>query len=155
MNARHDNTDGPEDIDAAFAEIVAGLEQDEPLARWPDEEEPGRGADTATTETPQASADGERTGPRDWAPSESEEDEGHFEPPEPPPLPTPRPATLGGIALIGLGVVLLLMPSLAGLTTTIALPMALVLISSGIGWLLLRLRHDPPQESAGDDGAQL
>lgn len=27
------------------------------------------------------------TGPRDWEPPDSEEDEGHFEPPEPPPLP--------------------------------------------------------------------
>lgn len=36
MSTRRDSADGPEDIDARFAEIVAGLERDAPLGQWPD-----------------------------------------------------------------------------------------------------------------------
>lgn len=158
MSARHDNTDGPEDIDAAFAEIVAGLEEDDELSRLLHDEDPETQDQRSDPETtpppPTGQPDARRDGPRDWSPSGDTEDEGHFEPPEPPPLPIPSPATLGGIALMGLGVILLLMPGLLGLTSTIALPLGLVLISSGIGWLLLRLRHTPP-DAGGDDGAQL
>lgn len=167
MNTRHDNADGPEDIDAAFAEIVAGLERDAPLGRWPETEESGDDGGTpgpapshvVPADSPKPRAEppsDEASGPRDWTPSEASEgaeDEGHYEPPEPPPLPTPRPATLGGVILIGLGVVLLVVPGLLGLGSTVSLPLGLVAISGGISWLLLRMRQDPPPES--DDGAQL
>ncbi|GAA0537687.1 hypothetical protein GCM10011581_38420 [Saccharopolyspora subtropica] len=149
MTTRRDNPDGPEDIDAAFAEIVADLERDSMFSRfsrWPD-------ADRA--EKPEDAAEPARTadsGPRDWTVPANEEDE-HYVPPEPPPLPTPRPATLIGIVVIAVGLVLLLVPGLAGLSTAVTLPLGLVLISGGIGWLLLRLRQTPP--SSDDDGAQV
>jgi len=143
MSARRDNADGPEDIDAAFAEIVAGLEQDEQLARWPDEE-------SARLDEPEPDApEPPESGPRDWAPVE--EDEGHYEPPEPPPMPRPSAAAVGGIALILIGVLLLLVPGLAGLGGSVALGVGLITVSIGIGWLLLRLRRSPPD----DDGARL
>ncbi|NLU67669.1 hypothetical protein [Streptomyces sp. HNM0574] len=90
----------PEDEEAAWAEIVAGYGE-EPDATTLGPEEDGRagtssgstatgtdGPGEADTGTPLRSftvyAAG--TGPRDWQP-EDDEDEGHFEPPEPPPLP--------------------------------------------------------------------
>lgn len=171
MSTRHDNADGPEDIDAAFAEIVAGLERDAPMARWPSEDDAGPDdarADGARTDDARTDDGGRAStaeaeprpepenrpdaplGPRD---STSPDDEGHYEPPEPPPIPTPRPTTIGGIAVIGIGVILLLVPGLAGMGSTVALPLGLVAISAGISWLLFRIRQGPP--NSGDDGAQL
>lgn len=199
MSARRDSADGPEDIDAAFAEIVAELEQDPRLARWPDERGPepadpadadsGAGGASSPPAAPRPiepgpvesspvdpgrvepgpvePAPGERgpieptgrvdradtpSGPRDWTPDE--EDEGHFVPPEPPPLPKPRASTIGGISLVLVGVLLLLAPGLAGAASTVSLPLGLVAISGGIGWLLFRMRQTPPA-SEDDDGAQL
>ncbi|MER7083337.1 hypothetical protein SAMN02982929_04664 [Saccharopolyspora kobensis] len=149
MSTRHDNADGPEDIDAAFAEIVADLERDENFARWPDDDEPVTRGEKP--EAPPVAAPVE-SGPRDWAAPANEEDE-HYVPPEPPPLPTPRPTTMAGIVVVVIGVLFALVPGLAGLSSTITLPLGLVLISSGIGWLLLRLRQ-PPRNS-DDDGAQV
>lgn len=148
MNTRHDSPDGPEDIDAAFAEIVAGLQRDAPMSNWPDEPkaaEPAAGS--ATTEN-------EEEGPRDWTPPV--EDEGHFEPPEPPPLPKPRLATILGFLGIVVGLVLLLVPGLTGRGGAVTLPLGLVLISAGIAWLLFRMRQGPADsEEGGDDGARL
>ncbi|MGW1678984.1 DUF308 domain-containing protein [Saccharopolyspora sp. NPDC002376] len=159
MSTRRDNADGPEDIDAAFAEIVADLERDENFARWPEDREPvdeGERPDappavepTSIEPAPTKPAD---SGPRDWTPTTAEEDE-HYVPPEPPPLPTPRATTLIGIAVIMVGVLFALVPGLAGLSSTVTLPLGLVLISGGIGWLLLRLRQPP--RSSDDDGAQV
>jgi hypothetical protein len=163
MNTRHDNADGPEDIDAAFAEIVAGLERDAPLGRWPDTDEADREDgrptagrdDVARADSPTATdeLDSDLTGPRNWSPPQEADDEGHYEPPEPPPLPAPRPATLGGVVLIVLGVLLLVVPGALGVASTVSLPLGLVAISGGISWLLLRMRNNPPNET--DDGAQL
>lgn len=187
MSTRRDSADGPEDIDARFAEIVAGLERDAPLGQWPDGSDtravdrfdPARGQDPTETEsggadtasedsaepgsrrdatgddsTTAANPVAEGSGPRDWAPGpEVEDDEGHFEPPEPPPITPPQPSTWGGIGLIVLGVVMLVVPGLFGALGAVALPLGLVSISGGIAWLLLRMRHTPPHDS--DDGAQL
>jgi hypothetical protein len=176
MSARRDSSDGPEDIDAAFAEIVADLEQDETFARWtsstsdsgsettdvkdrpaeaePPKPEPPR-SEPPKTEPPRAEPAEIGTGPRDWTPGE--EEEGHFVPPEPPPLPIPKPATLLGFAIVVLGLAVLLLPGLAGLSATAQLPLGLVLISGGIGWLLFRLRRTPPTDPTDpdDDGAQV
>lgn len=147
MSTRHENADGPEDIDAAFAEIVAGLERDEPMARWPEE------STRTSSDTPQPAAEPEvaESAPRDWTPPADAPDEGHYEPPEPPPMPRPTVTTIGGITLVVLGMILLLVPGLVGLGATAALPIGLVAVSSGIGWLLFRMRKTPPD----DDGAQL
>ncbi|GAA2340107.1 hypothetical protein GCM10009854_15640 [Saccharopolyspora halophila] len=191
MSARRDSSDGPEDIDAAFAEIVADLEQDETFARWtsstsdsgsestdvkdrPAEAEPPKPdspksepprseppkseppkSEPPKSEPPRAEPAEIGTGPRDWAPGE--EEEGHFVPPEPPPLPVPKPATLLGFAIVVLGLAVLLFPGLAGLSATAQLPLSLVLISGGIGWLLFRLRRTPPTDPTDpdDDGAQV
>lgn len=147
MNTRHGSPDGPEDIDAAFAKIVAGLQRDTPMSSWPAEskaDEPAAGP---------APVEEAAEGPRDWMPPV--EDEGHFEPPEPPPLPKPRLNTILGFLWIVLGLLLLLVPGLTGQGGPVALPLGLVLISAGIAWLLFRMRQGPPDADGEDDGARL
>lgn len=165
MNTRHDNADGPEDIDKAFAEIVAELERDTSLPRWPGDHEQTPGTEEhSTVHSESASSSTVDTsdsedGPRDWTPEESEEprdDEGHYEPPEPPPLPTPGAGAVSGVALVALGLIMLLVPAVAGWLGGLAMPAGLIAVSGGIGWLLLRLRHG--SSDAGfddDDGAQV
>jgi len=128
------------DIDAAFAQIVAGWE------REPDWPTPESAAEPEPAEGP---ADGE-TDEDDTA-----EDEGHFVPPEPPPLPRPQPQTIGAAALFLFGVVLLLVPSLIGFSADVSLALGLLAMSGSIVWLIARLRQGPPTDSGWDDGAQL
>ena len=125
------------DVDAAFAEIVAGWEREHGHTEWP-------------TEAPEPAAE-----PDEVIEDEPLEDEGHFVPPEPPPLPRPQPQTIAAIALILLGIVLLAIPSLVGFSAEVSLALGLLAISGGIVWLIARLRQGPPTDSGWDDGAQL
>ncbi|GAA3877086.1 hypothetical protein GCM10022243_47430 [Saccharothrix violaceirubra] len=145
MNSRRDSTDGPEDVDAAFAEIVASLEREGVGTSWPDEKpEPPEEVDRHV----------DRPAPVDVA-DEEDDPADHYVPPEPPPLPMLRKGTIAALALILLGVVLLVFPGLFGLSSRIGTPLALVVLCSGVGWLLLRLRNNPPPDSGWDDGAVL
>ncbi|MGH3987749.1 MAG: DUF308 domain-containing protein [Pseudonocardiaceae bacterium] len=81
-------------------------------------------------------------------------EEDHFEPPEPPPLPVPRARTVGGVALLAVGVLLLVGPNLLGLGAGVATPLGLLVLTAGIGWLVIGLRSGPPTEG-WDDGARL
>ena len=166
MTRRPGGSDGPEDVDAAFAEIVADLEREGLGASLIDDEfreltepaaptvepEPSPGTDVARPATWRAPGtewdqDGTAPGP--------EHDDEHFVPPEPPPLPRLRPGTVFGIVLLVIGVVLLAAPNLIGLEPRLATPLALVSMAAGIGWLVLRMRQGPPPDSGWDDGAQL
>ncbi|MCP2165324.1 hypothetical protein [Goodfellowiella coeruleoviolacea] len=246
--------DGPEDIDAAFAEIVAGLERDGLHARWPDQGElealgpdavglfgeddpnqpgtrragstptgttppgsapagstpagaippgpagpagptgtdvpdirpfrafepsdygpdPATGPDTAARSGPPRGPDGDRRESRptqqpgrhrapdegtgtseDRADQTAEADDEHFVPPDPPPLPPMRTGTIAALALVALGILLLVAPSLLGLASSAATPLALISMSAGIGLLVLRMRQGPPPDSGWDDGAQV
>ncbi|SDC48675.1 hypothetical protein [Actinokineospora iranica] len=155
--------DGPEDVDAAFAQIVAGLERDGVGRNLPSEAEVKR--DHAESPRPgDADQPAEPPGPPpptawrghdteiDWSDDNADE---HYEPPEPPPLPRLRPATIVAIALLVAGVVLLILPSVIGLGARIATPIALLSLASGIGLLLLRARRHPHEYPDGDDGAQV
>jgi hypothetical protein len=163
-------SDRPDDVDAAFAEIVAGLEREGVGRTLP-------GLDDApdTTELPVASDPPEvqdkpsppPSPPRppeppqawrghgtdwDWSWSTDEE---HYVPPDPPPLPRLRPLTILSLVMIVLGVVLLIIPTLIGLDARIATPIALVAITCGGGMLFLRVRQSPKDPDTRDDGAQL
>jgi hypothetical protein len=81
-------------------------------------------------------------------------EEDHFEPPEPPPLPVPRPRTVGGVALLAVGVLLLVAPHLLSLAPAVATPLGLLVLTAGIGTLALGLRSGPPPDG-WDDGARL
>jgi hypothetical protein len=160
--------DGPDDVDAAFAEIVAGLARDGVAPNWPEHDEanepPAGHTPTATATAlsgpPNSDVDS-LTGP-DQQPAKSTPgsdlpppEEDHFVPPEPPPLPRLRRGTVLGLALLVLGLLLLVAPGLLGLASSIGTPLALVAVAGGIGWLVLRMRHGPPPDSGWDDGAQL
>ena len=154
--------DGPEDVDAAFAEIVAGLER-EGLGSFLTEEDPLT-ADTGTPPTEpaagaQQAATTETSGWRaasqewDWAAASDEE---HYVPPEPPPFPKPRAGTVFGLLLIVIGLLLLIVPTIIGLGSRVGTPLGLVALAAGIGWLVLRIRHgNPPDHGDRDDGAQI
>jgi hypothetical protein len=151
MNSRRDSTDGPEDVDAAFAEIVASLEREGVGAHWPDE------ADEHTDHVAVTPVD-EEPSHAEGRPSQADpepHDDDHFVPPEPPPLPALRPGTIAALVLMAVGVVLLVAPGLFGLQSRIGTPLSLVALCGGVGWLILRLRHGPPPDSGWDDGAQL
>uniref|UniRef100_UPI00037A64A6 hypothetical protein n=1 Tax=Actinoalloteichus spitiensis TaxID=252394 RepID=UPI00037A64A6 len=151
--------DNPEDIDAAFAEIIEGLRRDTGGSPpWPEEEDGRRRRREAPSDEEErerelrAQQDREESAAAALAEEEreraarqaAEEDEGHFEPPEPPPLPRPKRSTVGALALIGLGLLLLVFPSLLGLSRDVALPLGLLVISAAVGLLLLKLRQGGP-----------
>jgi len=149
MDSRRDSTDGPEDVDAAFAEIVASLERDGMGANWPDPPE----FDVPEDE-PVAAGIRPEGQPRVAAPDPEDDDE-HFVPPDPPPLPRLRAGTIAALVVIAIGVVLLVVPSLFGLSPQISVPVALAVLCGGVGWLVLRVRPGPPPDSGWDDGAVL
>ncbi|MGQ0838631.1 hypothetical protein [Actinokineospora sp.] len=152
--------DGPEDIDAAFARIVADLEREGIGRDVPSEAEVKSEHAEATRQAEPDPPDPPPTlgGWRgheteyDWA---GDNDDEHYEPPEPPPLPRLRPATLVAIGLLITGVVLLILPGVIGMDARIATPIALVALASGIGLLLLRVRRNPHEYPDGDNGAQV
>jgi hypothetical protein len=158
------NTDGPEDVDAAFAEIVAGLERDGMGVRWP-EDQPATRQDTSAAEetrpiepqspaAPPAVGSGWRTADKEWDWAAASDHE-HYVPPEPPPFPRPRPLTVLAVVLIVIGIGLLAFPTAIGLEYGVATPLAIIALTSGVGWLLLRMRHGPPPSDDDGSGAQL
>jgi hypothetical protein len=158
-------SDRPDDVDAAFAEIVADLEREGVGRSIPDLDDPPDETPAATqaaapptpapapapTEPPPTSWRGHD---KDWDWSWGTEDE-HYVPPEPPPLPRLRPLTIVALVLIVIGVVLLIVPAIIGLDARIATPIALLAVTSGGGMLLLRARKTPKDPDARDDGAQI
>lgn len=152
MNARRDSTDGPENVDELFAEIVAGLERDGVGKDWLDLDEASPESDLdprveAVDDTP--------TGPVDEPERPERDDEDHYVPPEPPPFPVLRASTIAALGLFVLGIVLLVAPGLFGLQSRIGTPLSLVALCAGVGWLILRMRNTPPPDSGWDDGAQV
>ncbi|MDT0264939.1 hypothetical protein RM844_01410 [Streptomyces sp. DSM 44915] len=125
----------PIDEEAAWAEIVAGYGEEpaDPPGGWP------RAADVEPVDRVEATAEAlpaerlndERPsdeGPRDWV--ADEEDEGHFEPPEPPPLPeTDLSTKVAWLAVLG-GPLLLLG------TVLLQLEMTWWIVTLGVGGFL-------------------
>jgi hypothetical protein len=139
MNGRRDSTDGPENVDEAFAEIVAGLEAEGVGKNWLDLDEAAEVGDSEPTTEIVVEEEPEPA------------DEDHYVPPEPPPFPVLRPGTIAALMLFVLGIVLLIAPGVFGMEARIGTPLALVALCTGVGWLVLRMRTTPPP----DDGAQV
>lgn len=168
MTRRPGGSDGPEDVDAAFAEIVADLEREGLGSRLFDDDFDRELATPDPTPEPEPETPrptGWRPPDTDWDPEaaaksldkagdDPAEDE-HYVPPDPPPLPKLRPGTIFGIVLLAIGIFLLAAPTLIGLAPRVATPLALISMAAGIGWLVLRMRQGPPPDSGWDDGAQL
>jgi hypothetical protein len=57
-----------------------------------------------------------------------------------------------GIALLGFGVVLLALPSLLGRNAELSLPLGLVSLALGLGWLVLRSWPSAGSDDEDDDG---
>lgn len=145
---------GVDDFDA----IVAGWRREGAVPEWPDEEptavvlDPFEASDPLPTDVPSAPEPPPivvRPGPR-TAP----EDE-HFVPPEPPPIPRIGPPAAVGLVLLVLGVVLVTAPGWVGVPDTYGLPLGLLTLAAGLGWLVLRLWPSPPGSGRDDDGAIL
>lgn len=159
--------DRPEDVDAAFAAIVADLEREGVGRQLPDlDEADDADVDTAAAETSTSAKSPEpepKSGPPPaaWRGSETEwdwswnTDDEHYVPPEPPPLPRLRPLTIVALGLLLAAVVLLVLPGVTGLDSRIGMPLALAAAICGAGMLLLRVRQHPRDPGDRDDGAQL
>jgi hypothetical protein len=160
--------DRPEDVDAAFAEIVAGWEREGVGSQPPDLDEPA--GDSSQPASGSDDRDGPSTPARQaspppaaWRGSDTEwdwswgTDEEHYVPPEPPPLPKLRPLTIVALVLVVVALVLLIVPGLIGLQPRIATPIALIALTSGGVMLLLRVRKTPkpPNDDGRADGAQI
>jgi hypothetical protein len=164
-------SDRPDDVDAAFAEIVADLRREGVGRTIPDVDDLTDTSEVPIVDDPDATppAGRARVAPPDptpepptsWRGHDTEwdwswhTDEEHYVPPEPPPLPRLRPLTIVALVLVVIGVVLLIIPALIGLSARIATPIALLAITCGGGMLLLRVRQSPKDPNARDDGAQL
>lgn len=60
-----------------------------------------------------------------------------------------------GIALLGLGVLLVVAPDLLGLSEAAGLTLGLLTLAGGLGWLVLRSwTTDPPDDCDPDDGVR-
>ena len=61
-----------------------------------------------------------------------------------------------GCTLLVLGLVLVIAPNAVGISNVYGLPLGLLALAAGLGWLVLRLWPAPPDErDEDDDGAQL
>ncbi|MGD9528770.1 hypothetical protein [Pseudonocardia sp.] len=155
-----------------FERIVAGWRREKSVPAWPDDLPPdggtqGGAAGPGSPEATEPAGDARPPGrsaredpplpdahpavpaagrdPDDGAP-----DADHFVPPEPPPLPPVGPPFLVGVGLLLLGVVLIAAPWWIGIPDVYGLPLGLVTLAGGLGWLVLRLWPDPPTRGGGD-----
>lgn len=128
----------PGDSDAAdeFDRIVAAWRREKSVPAWPDDD------DEPTAPRPR---------PTPAPPPPPPTDEDHFVPPEPPPLPKVGPPAIVGLGLLALGLVLVTVPWWVGVPDTYGLPLGLLTLAAGLGWLVLRLWPDPAGGAEGDD----
>lgn len=139
------------DEETAWREIVATLRRDDGagLAPWPSAEDVTRPRHLARRAEPPPAppVEGELVG-ADLEPIE------HFEPPPPPPLPVVSTRSAYGIAAILGGLIVLIVPTMAGDPVgPELLVLAVAAIIGGFVVLLSRMREGPPTDSGPDDGA--
>ncbi|MEU3624658.1 hypothetical protein BS329_00365 [Amycolatopsis coloradensis] len=168
--------DGPEDVDATFAEIVADLRA-EGVGLFPEDElekpagkatEKAEKAEKPSEKSPRPETSeaepepGWRGGGTSWDktlfeddPAGSSDDEGHFVPPEPPPLPRPRKGAFIVLLFFLLGLLLLIAPTLIGMGTRLGTPLGILALATAIALLLLRVRQGPPPGADPHNGAQV
>jgi hypothetical protein len=149
-----------------FEAIVSAWRREGEVPEWPEDVDPvadrtdrASGGSTAGLfePAPEAPPTPPAAAPRAARPDpEPAADDDHFVPPEPPPLPRLGPPALVGLGLIAFGLVLLMAPGWI-VPDPYGLPLGLVALASGLGWLVLRLWPDPPSSGGDgdDDGAVL
>lgn len=120
------------DTDAAFAAIIAGMQdEDRPLF------------DPPTSPAVHAMRP---------APQDSVDEVEHYVPPPPPPLPRPALPTAVAALVTLVGIIVIAFGYQLGLGSDAQFPLGVVLVLFGIGMLIFRLRPEPRDES-DDDGA--
>jgi hypothetical protein len=140
--------EGPDEGSDEFEAIVAGWRTEGDVPNWPAEPSDAGPAETPAPAPPPTPA---------VAPVESADEDEHFVPPEPPPLPRIGPPAAVGLVLIVLGIVLVATPGWIGVPGLYGVPLGLVSIASGLGWLVLRLwpEYSADDRDDDDDGAIL
>ncbi|WP_103351632.1 hypothetical protein [Amycolatopsis sp. CA-128772] len=170
--------DGPEDVDATFAEIVAdlraggfGLPEDDTADTTGTTESAGAtGAGNEPRKTPDRPAEppaadstpdpGWRSGGgTSWDTTmfsdDPADDDEHYVPPEPPPLPRPKMGAFLILLLFLAGLFLLILPGAIGVGPTVATPLGILALATAIALLLLRVRQGPPPGADPSNGAQV
>jgi len=173
--------DGPEDVDATFAEIVADLRAEGfgfPETDTADSDTgtgtaggaaSGAGAESESRKTPDRPADppavdtppepGWRSGGTSWDTTmfsdDPADDDEHYVPPEPPPLPRPKMGAFLILLLFLSGLFLLILPGAIGVGPTVATPLGILALATSIALLLLRVRQGPPPGADPSNGAQV
>jgi hypothetical protein len=139
-----------EDLDAAFAAIIADWDEipslDDPVD---DEEAPPR---RRASDLPVVDSSDEPSGPRDWTAADDPDDD-RYHPPEPPPI--PRGDLVGRLAWAGVlvGPAFLLCAGLLWRDAPrLYLTLAVLAFVGGFVTLVLRLPADR-DDTDGDDGA--
>lgn len=160
------NPDGQDDVDAIFDELVADLRAEGVGTRSDVADAPAGEPEQAperTPEEPSAPAAGDwRSSEVGWDetmlsddPTTAGDDE-HFVPPEPPPLPRPTGAMIIVALFFVVGLVLLIVPSVIGISQVVATPLGILALAAGLGFMLLRARDDNrPPGSDPSSGAQV
>jgi hypothetical protein len=153
VNRGPDDAHDPDPIADPFEAIVASWRREGAVPSWPgDDHPPAEPPQTPPTPAPPVR-------PTSFAAPAAEPDLDrldHFVPPEPPPLPRIGPPALVGFALLLLGLALVTVPGLVGVSDIYGLPLGLLALAAGLGWLVLRMWPAPPDErDQDDDGAQL
>ncbi|MFI5586972.1 hypothetical protein ACIA5G_18140 [Amycolatopsis sp. NPDC051758] len=168
--------DGPEDVDATFAEIVAdlradgfGLPESDTADAGGAAAAPGVGAEGESRKTPDRPAEppaaesppepGWRSGGTTWDATmfsdDPADDDEHYVPPEPPPLPRPKMGAFLILLLFLAGLFLLILPGVIGVGPTVATPLGILALATAIALLLLRVRQGPPPGADPSNGAQV
>lgn len=158
----------PEDEDAAWAEIVAAYgEEPDAGALAPEAGVEGRepDGDTLTASRPGGDDGGASprsftvyaagTGPRNWTgpDPDDEEDEGHYEPPEPPPLPQADTTTkFAWIAVLGGPLLLIFTILFQQEMTWWIITLGIGGFLGGFGTLVARMRDGRDDEDGDDPG---
>jgi hypothetical protein len=141
---------------STFDELIEGWRREGRVPEWPDEPEPDDRDDRDNRDGRTERAAAPAAEPTDAPGSPDDSDDDHYVPPEPPPLPKLGAPAVVGLGLLGLGLLLLVAPWWIGVSETFAIPLGLLALASGLGWLVLRLWPAPPPTGDGDgedDGA--
>ena len=146
MDRGPDDPSGRDHTADQFEAIVAGWRREGVVPAWPGDErppaEPPRTPPVAMPAVPlfqPATAD-----------AETDQLE-HYVPPEPPPLPRLGPPAVVGFSLLALGLILVTVPGLVGVPNLYGLPLGLLVLAAGLGWLVLRLWPDSASAMDRDD----
>lgn len=153
---------------ASFEEIVAEWIAEGTVPSWPEGPAPPQPSPAAGAALPPASPPapepeesvgdhaGKRAGEHGGDQAGDQADD-HYVPPDPPPMPRIGVTAAIGLALLGLGVVFLSAPSVLGHNADLGLPLGLVSLALGLGWLVLRSWPASAEDGGGggDDGAVL